>query len=75
MTKIQLFTATWCGQCTALKKQLEQKGVEFTQVDVDSVTGGELATKWSVRGLPAAIIDDELISGLGNILGKVSKEV
>lgn len=71
---ITIFTASWCGQCSALKKQLDQREIQYNLVDVDTDFGMEVAGNWGIRTLPAAIIDDELFSGLGNILDRV-KEV
>jgi mycoredoxin len=30
-----VYSATWCGYCHRLKKQLERAGIPFQQVDVD----------------------------------------
>lgn len=71
---IKVFTASWCGQCSALKKQLDVKGIMYEVIDVDTDEGGEIAFEWGVRSLPAAIIEDELYSQLGNIIDRVNKD-
>lgn len=63
-----LFTASWCGQCSNVKKTLDAKGIAYETIDVDSESGMELAAKHSIRSLPSALIDGNVISGAQNIL-------
>ncbi|MGV9197119.1 mycoredoxin [Arcanobacterium canis] len=34
--KVTMYTTTWCGYCKNLKKQLCLKGIEFTEIDIES---------------------------------------
>ncbi len=63
-----LFTAAWCSSCSNEKKTLDTKGCVYETVDVDSESGMELAAKHSIRSLPSALIDDNVVSGAQNIL-------
>lgn len=46
------FSATWCGPCKVVAKQLE--GLDFTNVDIDEDQEG-LARKANVRSVPTLI--------------------
>lgn len=63
-----LFTASWCSQCSNVKKTLDARGCVYETVDVDSSDGMELAAKHCIRSLPSALIDGNVISGAHNIL-------
>ena len=30
-----MYTTTWCGYCTRLKRQLERADIDFTEVDIE----------------------------------------
>jgi mycoredoxin len=32
---ITMYTTTWCGYCRRLKRQMEDEGIAFREVDVD----------------------------------------
>ena len=36
---ITMFTTTWCGYCSRLKKQLDKVGIGYTEVNVEEVDG------------------------------------
>ena len=63
-----LFTAAWCSSCSNVKKTLDTKGCVYETVDVDSESGMDLAAKHSIRSLPSALIDGNVINGAQNIL-------
>jgi thioredoxin 1 len=46
------FSATWCGPCRVVSKQLE--GLDFTNIDIDEDQEG-LAKKSNVRSVPTII--------------------
>jgi thioredoxin 1 len=46
------FSATWCGPCRVVSKQLE--GLDFTSIDIDEDQDG-LAKKANVRSVPTII--------------------
>ena len=46
------FSATWCGPCRVVSKQLE--GLDFTNIDIDEDQDG-LAKKANVRSVPTII--------------------
>ena len=32
---VTMYTTTWCGYCRRLKRQMEDEGIAFREVDVD----------------------------------------
>lgn len=64
-----IFSAPWCGNCTVLKTNLKEASIDFTEVDVDSDEGRELAIKFGVRGLPTTLFIDEEGNVVKTIVG------
>ena len=64
-----IFSAPQCGNCTVLKNNLKGANIDFTEVDVDSDEGRELAIKFGVRGLPTTLFIDEEGSVVKTIVG------
>ena len=44
-TKVVMYTTAWCPYCTRARRLFEQKGVPFTEIDVDEVTGAREAMR------------------------------
>ena len=63
-----IFTSSWCSGCSSVKKTLDSKGIAYETIDVDEPEGMELAAKYSIRSLPSALIDDNIVAGVQNIL-------
>lgn len=63
MMKVLFFTASWCGNCRAIKplveKEAPEKGVDVKYVDCDSDEGIVMCEDWHVRNLPTLILVDE----------------
>lgn len=36
MTPVTMFSTVWCGYCRRLKRQMEDEGIEFREVDLDA---------------------------------------
>ena len=36
MTPVTMFSTVWCGYCRRLKRQMEDEGIEFREVDLDN---------------------------------------
>ena len=59
--KILRFTASWCGPCKTLAKNLEESNlsvpIEVIDIDVQS----DIAVEYGIRGVPTLILLDENI--------------
>ncbi|GAA5230204.1 mycoredoxin [Arthrobacter cryoconiti] len=36
---ITMFSTVWCGYCKRLKKQLEAKGISYTEINIEDTPG------------------------------------
>ena len=68
--KVQIYTLSTCGHCTATKKFLDECNVEYEFEDVDILQGEERAAiledikKWNPNcSFPTIIIGDKVIVG------------
>ena len=67
MSKVTVYTTTWCAFCNTEKQWLEKMGVEFDSKDIeaDKDANDELMKKLdgNFQGVPVTDIDGELILG------------
>ena len=35
VSRLTMYTTTWCGYCVRLKRALEREGIEFDEVDIE----------------------------------------
>ena len=61
MKKILRFTASWCGPCKSLAKNLEIADIQMPIEVIDIDTNNELAVEYGIRGVPTMIMLDENI--------------
>ena len=54
--QIKLFTAQWCSQCQSMKQVLNNMGLEFETIDIDTEQGSVLAQQHKVRSLPTTLL-------------------
>ncbi|MBO21870.1 MAG: glutaredoxin 3 [Rhodospirillaceae bacterium] len=70
MAKVEIYTGMMCGFCSAAKRLLEQKGVDFEETDV-SVSSGkrqEMIARANGRlTVPQIFIDDAHIGGCDDL--------
>lgn len=73
MKEVKVFSAEWCSGCQVLKSQLKAKGVQFTEVDMDTTEGMKEGSLNGVRSLPTIILGDEqkLVGNSPDVLKKV----
>lgn len=60
---IQVYSAKWCQGCGTVKKVLEQKGIAYEVVDIDTVEGMEKAKELGVRNIPVTVVNGERFIG------------
>ena len=61
---IRLFTTTWCGHCSRLKRQLDAAGIAYEEVDLDEQRhyGDKIVAKsGGYRIVPSVEVGDELL--------------
>jgi glutaredoxin 3 len=66
MAKVELYTTQWCGYCARARALLGRKGVEFTDIDVetDGAKRAEMVQRsGGGRTVPQIFIDGEHIGG------------
>jgi len=56
MKKVLRFTASWCGPCKMLAKNLESAKTEMPIEVVDIDVNPELATDYGIRGVPTLVM-------------------
>ena len=63
-----LLGAAWCGPCKRVKEYLDNRGVSYDYVDVDTEAGMKLAQDWTVRTVPSMNVDGTVLSGGAKIM-------
>lgn len=66
MAKVEIYSTMWCGFCARARRLLEQKGVAFTDIDVetDSAKREEMIQRSHGRTtVPQIFIDGDHIGG------------
>jgi len=62
--QIIMYSADWCSACTAAKKYLDEKGIEYEEKNVDDKSvAREMRTKTGSRGIPVFDIDGAILKG------------
>ena len=64
MTEVTVFSTTWCGHCIRLKRQMEESGITFVEVDIEEHErfGDEIAaTTGGYRTVPSVRIGEKLL--------------
>lgn len=72
--QILKFSATWCGPCRALAKQLEGVDLPIISYDVDSDEAEPFVDKYGIRNVPVLIFVDDSGNELKRIVGATSKQ-
>lgn len=62
---VTVYSAPWCGYCTAVKHYLQSKNITFTEKDVDEKReyAEEAVQKSGQMGIPVLDIDGQIIVG------------
>ena len=68
-----LIGAAWCGPCNRVKEFLDNRGVDYSYVDIDTEEGLELAKDWCVRSVPSMNVDGTIITGDSKIMEAFSE--
>ncbi len=62
---IKIYTNPTCPHCVSAKAYLDQKGIEYENIDVstDPAAVKEMVAKSKQMGVPVIIVDDEVVIG------------
>jgi len=62
--KVVLLSADWCGYCQEMKEDLREARVPFKILDVEETeTGRRVYDALDLDGIPATIVDGQLVLG------------
>ena len=70
MAKIEIYTGMMCGYCSAAKRLLKKKGVDFDETDVSFSSGKRnemMARANGQHSVPQIFIDDAHIGGCDDL--------
>ncbi|WP_114943332.1 glutaredoxin 3 [Microvirga calopogonii] len=70
MPSITIYTKSWCPYCSAAKKLLAEKGVAFTEIDIEKKpeTRAEMIQKANGRStVPQIFIDEKHVGGCDDL--------
>ncbi len=67
--RITLYATAWCGYCAAARALLHQKGMEFTEIDVDEdpKRREEMIARSGRRTVPQVFVGDQHIGGYDDL--------
>lgn len=65
VAKVLMYTTSWCPYCTRARQLFEQKGVPFTEIDVEDVPGArdEMRTRSGRNTVPQIFIGELHLGG------------
>ena len=61
---ITMYSTTWCGYCRRLKRQLDEAGIEYREIDVDATPGYDeriIAASGGFRVVPTLEVGGRLL--------------
>ena len=70
MIKIKIYSTSWCAPCAAAKKFLDDKNIEFEEVDIEknNITREALSNITGGHTVPQIIIGEKCIGGYTELL-------
>jgi glutaredoxin 3 len=69
MSKVILYSADWCPFCVRAKRLLEEKKIDFKEVNVDEHPNlrQEITAKTGNKTIPQIFINDQFIGGFSEL--------
>jgi glutaredoxin len=62
---VVLLTASWCPRCPVARRLWaglrDRLGFDLRELDIDSREGQDAAALWRISGVPAVIVDGEVV--------------
>jgi glutaredoxin 3 len=64
-SEVVLYTTSWCPYCARARRLFQQKGVPFTEIDIDAVPGArdEMRARSGRTSVPQVFIGDTHLGG------------
>lgn len=63
MTGTYLYSANWCGYCRKAKAYLNQRGIAYQEIDIDTAEGGAAFTTEGRGGIPLLVRNGQRVRG------------
>ncbi len=69
MTRIEIYTKDWCSYCRAAKNLLDQRGIEYEEIDVtkDEEQEAVMLARSLRRSVPQIFIDGVHLGGFDEL--------
>lgn len=66
---VTIYTTAWCGFCRRAKALLDEKGVEYREIDIEKTPGAreEMQQRSGRRTVPQIFIDDAAVGGCDDL--------
>ncbi|MFQ6609172.1 MAG: glutaredoxin 3 [Fidelibacterota bacterium] len=66
---IKMYTTNWCPWCQRAKRLLEEKKLDFEEINIESIdmSRDELEKVTGGRSVPQIVINDKPIGGFDNL--------
>ncbi|MCW8807620.1 MAG: glutaredoxin 3 [Rhodanobacter sp.] len=71
MSKVEVYTSAVCGYCVAAKNLLKSKGLEWTEIRIDTDPAQRdtmLARSGGRRTVPQIFVNDQLVGGYEDLV-------
>ena len=64
MSSFTMYTTPWCGYCRRLKRQMEEAGIDYREIDVDLEPGYDeriISATGGFRTVPTLEVGEKLL--------------
>ncbi|MBC8215502.1 MAG: glutathione S-transferase N-terminal domain-containing protein [Candidatus Marinimicrobia bacterium] len=65
----KIYTTNWCPYCTAAKRLLQEKGLDYEEIDIEKLemSREDLEKITGGRSVPQIVMDDKPIGGYDDL--------
>lgn len=72
-----LYSAPWCADCRVAKAFLEEKGIPFTEIDIEETPGAaeEVERQTGKRAIPQFVLDGKWLQSYRPLTGFLHEEM
>ena len=70
MKPVTIYTTAWCPYCSAAKSLLHEKGIAFTEIDVEKIAGSRAAMVQRAGGrtsVPQVFVGETHVGGCDDL--------